>query len=218
MTAFERVRDRLGAWFARAGDEPERWVVVDTETSGLDPERDALLAIGAVAVDAEGIRMADSFEVVLRNQAAGDAANVVIHGIGYGAQSAGVPPADALPAFASYVGAAPCVGFHTGFDRAVLERACGAANGRSHDRGVARCRGTGGRAAPGAAQPRQPQPGRLAHALCDRHFVRATPPPATRSATAELLLRLRALAAAQGNRGFAALARMARQHRWLGTS
>ena len=162
--------------------------------------------------------MADSFEVVLRNQAAGDAANVVIHGIGYGAQSAGVPPADALPAFAAYVGAAPCVGFHTGFDRAVLERACGAANAGPMTAHVARCRGTGGRAAPGAAQPGQPQPRRLAHALCDRHFASRHSAAGDALATAELLLRLRALAAAQGNRGFAALARMARQHRWLGTS
>jgi DNA polymerase-3 subunit epsilon len=37
-------------------------------------------------------------------------------------------------------------------------------------------------------------------------------------ATAELLLRLRVVAAAQGRRGFGALASMARQHRWLGTS
>ncbi len=217
MTAFERVRDRLGAWFARAPDEPERWVVVDTETSGLDPERDALLAIGAVAVDADGIRMADSFEVVLRNQAAGDAANVVIHGIGYGAQSSGVPPADALPAFAAYVGAAPCVGFHTGFDRAVLERACIAANA-----GPMTAAWLDVAELAAALHPEQHNRGnrslddwltRYAIDTSSRHSAAGDA-----LATAELLLRLRALAAAQGNRGFAALARMARQHRWLGTS
>ena len=29
---------------------PPRWVVVDVETTGLDPARDALLAIAAVAI------------------------------------------------------------------------------------------------------------------------------------------------------------------------
>ncbi len=74
----------------------ERWVVVDTETSGLDPVNDRLLAIGAVTVDGTGIRLDDSFEVVLRSDRASDKDNVVIHGIGHEAQSLGVPAADAL--------------------------------------------------------------------------------------------------------------------------
>jgi DNA polymerase III subunit epsilon len=217
VTAFGRLRDRVGAWLARAGEGPARWVVVDTETSGLDPERDALLAIGAVAVDAQGIRVADSFEVVLRNDAAGDAANVAIHGIGYGAQSEGISPADAVPAFAAYVGAAPCVGFHTGFDRAVLGRAFAGAG-----------------AAPMAvpwldvaelAAALHPEQHNRGHRSLDDWLTRYAIDTASRHSaagdalvTAELLLRLRAIAAAQGSRGFAALARLARQHRWLGTS
>ena len=87
MSLFDR-------WFGRGapeGDADARLVVVDTETSGLDPERDDLLAIGAVAVDGSGILLDDSFEVVLRNKPAGDASNVVVHGIGYEAQASGVP-------------------------------------------------------------------------------------------------------------------------------
>src|SRR5690606_11558465 len=111
----------------RDAERAERWVVVDTETSGLDPQRDALLSIGAVAVDADGIRVGDSFEVVLRHEAAGDAENGVLHGIGWGAQRAGIPLAEAMPAFAAYVGDAPCVAFHATFDRTVLARAFAAA-------------------------------------------------------------------------------------------
>ena len=105
---------------ARAAAADERWAVVDTETSGLDPVSDRLLAIGAVAVDRAGIRLGDSFELVLQNLAPGDKSNVVIHGIGYEAQRDGVPVSRALSAFASYVAGAPCVGFHCQFDRVAL--------------------------------------------------------------------------------------------------
>ncbi|MCC7327013.1 MAG: 3'-5' exonuclease [Burkholderiales bacterium] len=211
------LKDRLSALVGRPPVYPGRWIVVDTETSGLDPARDALLSIGAVAVDDAGIRIGDSFEVVLRNDAAGSAENVVVHGIGHGAQSEGVPTAEALPAFADYVANAPCVGFHTDFDRAVIERAFAEV-------------GASAPAAPwldlaqvaAALLPEQHHHGGrslddwltwFAIETTSRHSAAGDA-----LATAELLLRLRVLAAAQGSRGFPALARLARQNRWLGGS
>ena len=48
------------AWWPRRHktdpEAPQRWVVIDCETSGLDPEQDELLAIGGVAVRVEGAR------------------------------------------------------------------------------------------------------------------------------------------------------------------
>jgi DNA polymerase III subunit epsilon len=123
------------AWWRRV--EPaarsQRWVVVDVETTGLDARRDRLLAIAAVAVHIEADRasivLADSFEVVLRHEAgeAGDAgeadeANILLHGIGVGAQRAGEPPRQALLAFQRYVAGSPLLGFHVAFDRTVIER------------------------------------------------------------------------------------------------
>ncbi len=109
-------------WFRKpAADAPlGRWVVVDTETSGLDPHRDRLLAIGGIAVDDDGILLGDSFEVIVNGEPSGDAANIVVHGIGHGAQATGTPARDALTAFRAWAGDAPRVGFHTDFDGAVL--------------------------------------------------------------------------------------------------
>ena len=69
----------------------------------------------------------DSFEIVLRGEPSGDAANIAIHGIGHGAQAQGVPAPAALTAFREWTAGAPCVGFHADFDRAVLRVALAAA-------------------------------------------------------------------------------------------
>jgi DNA polymerase-3 subunit epsilon len=109
---------------------PARWVVLDVESTGLDVRNDRLLAIAAIAVHvADGrarIDLGDSFEVVLGHvaePAAPDKANILLHGIGVGAQRAGMPPAAALAAFARYAGASPLIAFHAAFDRAMIERA-----------------------------------------------------------------------------------------------
>lgn len=129
----------LERWFGGAPEVDEaRWVVVDVETTGLDVARDRLLAIAAVAVrvaPAPAIALHDSFEVVLRQDATGDAAaidrdNILLHGIGVGEQRAGVDPATALAGFERYVGRSPLLGFHAEFDRAMIARASRAVLGR----------------------------------------------------------------------------------------
>ena len=123
------------AWFGRRGGDASRWLVLDVESSGLDPTRDRLLAIAAVAVQADGARLVvrpgDSFEVVLRQpDVAPDKANILVHGIGVAAQRAVVEPAAALQAFLEFAGDAPLVAFHAAFDRALIERALRAVLGR----------------------------------------------------------------------------------------
>lgn len=100
-----------------------RWVVVDCESSGLNPERDRLLSIGAVAVREGRVDHGDAFGAVLRQTEASEAPNILIHGIGAEAQLSGREPAAVLDAFESYVAGGILVAFHAAFDRALLERA-----------------------------------------------------------------------------------------------
>lgn len=119
--------------------DPRRWVVVDVETTGLDPSRDRLLAIAAVALQVDGdavprIDPADSFEVVLRQDGAVvDKSNILLHGIGVGAQRAGVDPQQALQQFEAWVGSSPLIGFHAAFDEAMILRAMKSVLGRRLD-------------------------------------------------------------------------------------
>jgi DNA polymerase-3 subunit epsilon len=197
-----------------AGD---RWVVVDTETSGLDPERDRLLGIGGVAVDAEGIRLADSFEVVLRGEAIGSAVNIVVHGIGHGAQARGMPVADALAQYRDWVAGAPLVGFHADFDRAVMRKAFAGAGFDVPDIPWLDLAPLAGALVPDAYR----YGGRSLDDWLAAFGIECTirhNAAADALATAELLLRLRSLAARQGTRGYAGLMKTARQQKWLAGS
>jgi DNA polymerase-3 subunit epsilon len=103
-----------------------RWVVVDCESSGLDPERDRLLSIGAVAVREGRVAHSDAFGAVLRQAQASAVPNILVHGIGAEAQLGGRDPAEALDEFARFVAGAPLVAFHAPFDQALLRRAMAA--------------------------------------------------------------------------------------------
>jgi len=213
--ALASLRRWLGG--SRAGNATGRWVVVDTETSGLDPERDRLLAIGAVAVDDDGIRLGDSFEIVLQGTPSGDAANIVVHGIGHGAQAAGMPARGALEAFRGWAADAPRVGFHTDFDRAVLRIAFAGAGLPADDRRWLDLAPLAGALVPEAYR----YGGRSLDDWLAAFGIECTirhNAAADALATAELLLRLRAIAAKQGTRGFAALVTAARQRKWLGNA
>lgn len=123
--------DALRSWTRRpSAPDAGRWVVMDVESSGLDPRRDRLLAIAAIAVRTDGPRpridLADSFEQVLQqpaSSAAPDRGNILLHGIGVGAQRAGVPRREALQAFRAYVAGAPLIAFHAAFDQTLIDRA-----------------------------------------------------------------------------------------------
>lgn len=113
---------------ADAAQPVERWLVLDVETTGLDVHRDQLLAIAAmgVRVDWRSRRIAllpgDSLAVTLRPTRVSDKANILVHGIGVGAQRQGMDPAEAMQVFEKWTQGARLVAFHASFDRALLQR------------------------------------------------------------------------------------------------
>lgn len=104
--------------------ESLRWVVLDVETSGLNPHADRLISIGAVELVQQRIRLDRPFGVVLRQAEASTRANILVHGIDGSTQRGGMDPATALLQFLEFAQNAPLAGFHADFDRAMLERAC----------------------------------------------------------------------------------------------
>ncbi len=109
--------------------DESRWVMLDVETSGLDPHHDRLLAIAAIALRVDwdrkrlSVDLGDSFEVVLRQEQVTSAKdNILLHGIGVQRQREGMDPVQALEAFAGFVRQSPLLAFHAAFDQAMIMR------------------------------------------------------------------------------------------------
>lgn len=123
------ARERVGAWsrLTPAGlsiDFGEAsFVVVDTETSGLDVRRDRMLSIGACVVKKEVVELEPVFYRELRQEQASGVDNILLHGIGGEAQREGEIQADALGAFLEFAGKRPLVAFNARFDHAFLSAA-----------------------------------------------------------------------------------------------
>jgi DNA polymerase-3 subunit epsilon len=213
------VRGLLARWFGAREALPlraARWVVVDCETSGLDASRDRLLSLGAVAVRAGRIELAEAFGALLRQDVPSDPANILVHGIGGDAQRNARAAPEVLREFSAFIGEGLPVAFHAPFDEAVLRRAMAAT--------------------PGLAAPREwldlarlapalhPAAGAAQRALDDwlKEFGIACPARhdalADAYATAQLLLVLLAEAERQGATTVERLRRLERAGRWVGTS
>lgn len=101
----------------------QRLVVLDLETSGLNLQRDQLLAIGAVVIEDGAIDFSQQFEATLLREGHQASASTLIHGIAPSAIAAGDDPAEVLLAFMEFLGDSPLLAFHAAFDQHMLARA-----------------------------------------------------------------------------------------------
>ena len=99
-----------------------RFVVLDSETTGLDPRNDRLITIGAVAVIDGDIVIEDSFDSLIRLSE--NTSAVTVHGITRDESLKGVEEPEALEGFLEYLRDGVIVGHHIGHDIATLDAAC----------------------------------------------------------------------------------------------
>lgn len=190
-----------------------RWVVVDVESSGLDPLRDRLIAIGALAVVDGAVDLADSFEVVLRQEEASSTPNIEVHGIGGAEQRGGEDSPRALADFLTFIGKDPLVAFHAPFDEAMLQRAISATLGVSFKRPWLDLADVAPLAWPPASRKPRGLDAWLAHfGIPIAHRHRAI---ADCLATAQLLLRTLPEAPRLGARSASELLGLSGRGRWL---
>jgi len=96
-----------------------RFVVLDCETTGLNPVTDRIITIGAVAVQDGEILLEDSFEALLKLSR--NTASVTVHGVTRDESRAGIEEPQALEMFLEYLKDGVIVGHHIGHDIASLD-------------------------------------------------------------------------------------------------
>lgn len=110
-------------WPAEAHVDKVRFVALDCETTGLNPQKDSIISIGAVTVQDGQILLEDQYEALVKityNTSA-----VVIHGItAQEAAEHGVDEAEALIGLLAYLKDGVIVGHHIGFDVEIIKTAC----------------------------------------------------------------------------------------------
>ncbi|AZT85812.1 3'-5' exonuclease [Marinobacter sp. NP-4(2019)] len=99
-----------------------RLIVLDLETTGLNPGKDQVIAIGAVAISGMVIRLDDQFDLILRRPELDISETVLIHGIGPEALTQGHETEDALLHLLEWMDGDPILAYHTPFDQRFLER------------------------------------------------------------------------------------------------
>jgi DNA polymerase III subunit epsilon len=110
-------------FFQSAVNKSDRWIALDLETTGLNPEEDRIVEIGAVAIHRGEIVLHDYFHRVLSGSGNVSAENRIIHGVTAKEQYDGAGLNDALDALLVWMNDAPLVGFFTEFDVKFLRAA-----------------------------------------------------------------------------------------------
>jgi DNA polymerase-3 subunit epsilon len=99
-----------------------RYVVLDTELTGLDDRKDGIVSIGAVRMHGGKIEVGGAFHELVNPSAVLDGRSVVIHGI-MPSQVETMPPIDqVLGAFMAYAAGSVLVGHCVAIDLAFLNR------------------------------------------------------------------------------------------------
>ncbi|MEO5924278.1 MAG: 3'-5' exonuclease [Bryobacteraceae bacterium] len=101
-------------WTDETPVDEVRFILLDSETTGLDPRKDRLITIGAVSVIAGDILLEDGYESMLKIQYNSSA--VTVHGVTREESQAGIEEPQALEEFMDYLRDGIIVGHHIKHD------------------------------------------------------------------------------------------------------
>jgi DNA polymerase III subunit epsilon len=122
FSLFETMERQVGPLDRERPLDELTYVVLDSETTGLDPARDQIVSIAGVVVRGRTVRRGEVFDALVNPGRAIPAMSARLHGI-TDVAVADCPPLDVvLPAFLDFAAGAVLVGHHVWFDLHVLSR------------------------------------------------------------------------------------------------
>lgn len=108
-------------WAEDTSIDAVRFIVLDCETTGLNPRVDRLITIGAVAVQNSEILVEDSFDALIKIDRNTEA--VTVHGVTRDQSLRGVDEEVAIEQFLDYLRDGVIVGHHIGHDISTIDAA-----------------------------------------------------------------------------------------------
>jgi DNA polymerase III subunit epsilon len=109
-------------WPDNGAIDSVRFVVLDCETTGLNPRTDRIITIGAVGVLCDEIVIQDSFDALVKMTR--NSESVTVHGVTRDESRDGLSEPDAIESFVEYLQDGVIVGHHIGHDVAMLDGSC----------------------------------------------------------------------------------------------
>lgn len=106
-------------------DKPpaDEWVSVDCETTGLNPRKDDIIAIGAVRIVGNRVMTSEALQLLVKPSRAISADAVKVHGLRERDVALGLDIDDAMRQLLAFIGPRPLVGYYLEFDVALINRA-----------------------------------------------------------------------------------------------
>ena len=97
-------------------------IVLDTETTGLNPKKDEILSIGAVKIKDNKILISETFEVFVKPSKKISEKSIKIHQIRECDLQNAIAPKEAIFKLLKFIKSRPIVGYYIKFDIAILNR------------------------------------------------------------------------------------------------
>ena len=101
---------------------PDEVVVIDCETTGLNPRRDEMIAVAAIKVRGRRILTSDAFRVVIRSDKPPTAESIKVHHLRAQEVALGRQMHKVLPELLHFIGGRPIVGYYVDFDVTMFDK------------------------------------------------------------------------------------------------
>jgi len=101
---------------------PDEVVVLDCETTGLNPRADEVIAVAALIVRGRHILTSAPYRAIIRPDRSPTSASIKVHRLRARDVAEGRPMHEVLPELLRFIGGRPLVGYYVDFDIRMLDR------------------------------------------------------------------------------------------------
>ncbi len=117
---LSKLNDKKFSFIFDKDINTNEYIVLDTETTGLNPKKDEMLSIGAVRIKNNKIISSESFEIFIKPIQEISHESIKIHHIRPDDLENGVTIDEALEKLLYFIGNLPIVGYYISFDISIL--------------------------------------------------------------------------------------------------